>query len=402
MTTPPTSGSFHGGVALLGFAEALAAPEAAFSLMDAGYEVVLFSRRGSRSPLRRVRGLRLVEVAAPEADLPSSLQDLKRVGETVRPAVFMPLDDLAIWLGDRAFADSAIPVAGSVGDHARLALDKRLQLDAAARAGFDVPQTFVVATAEELLDVALDFPVIVKPALAAREEGGRLVRSSFRICGNRRDLEETARNASTGETFLVQHRIEGTGRGIVGLAARGELRVWAAHRRIRMMNPAGSGSSAAASESPDEDLVRRTRLMLREVAWDGLFMVELLEDADGTNWFMELNGRAWGSLALTRRQGLEFAAWAVTQRLDPGFLPRAPRSLPSITCRHLGREILHLLFVLRGPGSPSVTGWPTRRNAVRGVCHVSRDDRWYNWRPGQRRFFVADTLRTVYDQMAGG
>ena len=167
------------------------------------------------------------------------------------------------------------------------------------------------------------------------------------------------------------------------------------------MNPAGSGSSAAASEIPDEDLVRRTRLMLAQVGWDGLFMVELLEDADGTNWFMELNGRAWGSLALTRRQGFEFAAWAVGQTLDRSFLPRAPASPPSITCRHLGREILHLLFVFRGSRVSAVPDWPTRRDAIRGVCQLSRDDRWYNWRTDERGFFVLDTLRTVCDQVAG-
>jgi hypothetical protein len=387
---------------LLGFAEALAAPEAAFSLTDAGYEVVLFSRRGSRTPLRRIRRFRLVEIAAPEVDVVSAVSELERLAETASPAVFMPLDDMSIWLGDRAFADSSIQVAGPVGDRAEFALDKRLQLVAAARAGFNVPETHVVESTQELLEVPLEFPVIVKPAFAARERGGKLVRSSFRVCGNRQDLEATARGLSLcDEAFLIQRRIEGTGRGVVGLADGGELRVYAGHRRIRMMNPIGSGSSAAASELPDEALVRHTQVMLAQVGWDGLFMVELLEDANGTNWFMELNGRAWGSLALSRRQGLEFAAWAVTQKLDRGFVPRAPASLPGVTCRHLGREILHLLFVLRGPGSSAVTNWPTRRDAVRGVCRLSRGDRWYNWRAGERGFFLADTVRTVYDQVAG-
>ena len=199
----------HRPVVLLGFAEALAAPEAAFSLMDAGYEVVLFSRRGARSPLRRVRGVRLEEIAAPEADVASTVRDLERLAETAHAAVVMPLDDMSVWLGNRVFAESAIPVAGPVGNHATFALDKRLQLQAAARAGFDVPETRIVESTGQLLGLDLDFPLIVKPILAAREDGGRLGKSSFRICGSRKDLEETVRRVQLDEGYLVQPRIGG-------------------------------------------------------------------------------------------------------------------------------------------------------------------------------------------------
>ena len=66
---------------------------------------------------------------------------------------------------------------------------------------------------------------------------------------------------------------------------------------------------------------------LTDAAWQGMFMIELLRSGS-TYWFMELNGRAWGSLALSRRLGFEYPAWAVARALDPDAAPpgRAPVS----------------------------------------------------------------------------
>ena len=83
--------------------------------------------------------------------------------------------------------------------------------------------------------------------------------------------------------------------------------------------------------------------MLRDVGWRGIFMIELLRGTDGTPWFMELNGRPWGSMALARRAGLEYPAWAVARRLDPAYRPPALPPAAPRTARHLGRELVHQL-----------------------------------------------------------
>jgi hypothetical protein len=135
--------------------------------------------------------------------------------------------------------------------------------------------------------------------------------------------------------------------------------------------------------------------MLHDARWTGLFMVELIRDRDGRPWFLELNGRAWGSMALARRMGFEYPAWAALQKIDPTFSPVPPPPRDAVTCRHLGREIVHLLGVLRGPGSAALRNGPSRRRAVLDVLQVHRDDRWYNLRPGCRDLFLYDTVHTV-------
>ena len=125
-----------------------------------------------------------------------------------------------------------------------------------------------------------------------------------------------------------------------------------------MMNPAGSGSSCCESEFPSVETQACVERMLESIGWNGLFMIELLRDADGTEWFMELNGRAWGSMALSRAFGLEYPLWAVLDSLDE--LPELPetKGLEVRRARHLGRELVHLLLVLRGRRRRDGMPWP--------------------------------------------
>jgi predicted ATP-grasp superfamily ATP-dependent carboligase len=190
--------------------------------------------------------------------------------------------------------------------------------------------------------------------------------------------------------------VRGTGEGLFGLAVAGEVSHWSAHRRLRMINPQGSGSSACISMTPEPELVDAAARMMRDIRWDGLFMLEFLRDRAGTAWFVELNGRSWGSLALARRLGFEYPAWAVLATLGtpPPTAAIAPSPQP-VVCRHLGREIVHLANVVRGPRSAALDEWPSRWGTVRAVARVRRNERWYNWSARHPAVFVDDTVQTV-------
>jgi predicted ATP-grasp superfamily ATP-dependent carboligase len=383
---------------LIGFADALAAPETAWSLLGSGRPVVAFARRGARPALRRCKGVEIVEIAPPERDAGQALADLLALLRSREHLALMPLDDAAVWLCSAASEEEMVPLVGPSGDTALLALDKRLQLAAAARAGFDVPPTRVVETVDDLL--ALDqLPVQLKPAQPMMDRGGRLVRGGNFVCGDRDELMAAANAWDGAHPLLAQPLLDGVGEGLFGLAGPDGVHAWSAHRRIRMMNPHGSGSSACASAPVEPELAQAAGRMLQDVGWNGMFMVELLRSRDGTPWFMELNGRPWGSMALARRSGLEYPAWALDRRLDPEApLPPAPPA-QARTCRHLGREIVHLLMVMRGPRSDAVEHWPSRWGAARDVLTFRRDDGWYNWNPRNPGLFVADTVGTVLDQL---
>jgi predicted ATP-grasp superfamily ATP-dependent carboligase len=391
------NGSAPTGPILVGFADALAGPEAALSLLGAGLRVAAFTRHGSRPALRRHPAVELHAIPAPEQDASAAVAALAELARRLGAAAVMPLDDASLWLCARAEAELGVPIVGPIGAQAELALDKRRQLELARAAGFSVPETRVCASEAELLAVDR-FPVIVKPALALAEQDGRLVRGSATVCADGAELAVAAAHWTDRSPRLVQPLVRGCGEGLFGLAAGGDVLHWSAHRRLRMVNPQGSGSSACVSTAPDPELAARGARMMRDGGWHGLFMLELLRDRDGVAWFMELNGRTWGSLALARRLGLEYPAWAALDALglaEPPPDAAVARTPEPIVCRHLGREIVHVMSVLRGPRSVALAEWPSRSRTLRDVVAVRRGERWYNWSARHPAMFLDDTVQTV-------
>ena len=134
-------------------------------------------------------------------------------------------------------------------------MNKQLQCDAATVAGFPVPDTqFLKAPTRPEPDAR--FPLVVRPAVAAEERAGRLVTAGpARTCADAGELNRIMEAFDPGCSLMLQPWLQGVGEGVFGLATPEGVVAWSAHRRIRMMNPAGSGSSACVS-IPLDDRVR--------------------------------------------------------------------------------------------------------------------------------------------------
>jgi hypothetical protein len=167
-----------------------------------------------------------------------------------------------------------------------------------------------------------------------------------------------------------------------------------------MMNPQGSGSSACVSQAVLDDLKANAERLTSAAGWQGLFMIELLRDKSGKVWFVELNGRSWGSMALSRRQGFEYPAWTVNLALgeENEAALRVPAESGAV-CRNVGRDFMHLLFVLRGAKSKALTNWPPIWKTIAAVLWLHKGDSYYNWRRDDRRVFFADTYYTIHDNL---
>jgi hypothetical protein len=388
---------------LIGFAEALAAIESAWSLEASGFEVLAFSRRGSRPPLRRSGTVALHELTPPELDAAAAEADLRGLIETARVDAVMPLDDVALRLCQGPCQEAGVTLIGATGRQAEVALDKRLQLDAARAAGLPVPPTAILDGGPVPDDLA--FPLVVRPAAAIAAGGGKLASATgATTCADRAELDRRLASRGEGEALLAQPQLRGTNEGLFGVMTDAGARAWSGHRRLRMMNPAGSGSSACESTVPDPDFCDQVEGMLEAIGWRGLFMVELLRDADGTPWFIELNGRAWGSMALARAGGLEYPAWAARLALGDSLGELlAPRVVAGRRARHLGRELKHVAIVVRGSNSAAVP-WPSRRRTVRDVFTLRRGDRFYNWsgRRADLPLLFDDTVATLRRRRPAG
>ncbi len=378
---------------LIGFADALAAIESCASLQQAGYRVVVFARRGTRPPLRYTSGVEILYVTAPEQDAAACAHQIGDCAKACNADVFLPLDDASVHLAHEA--ELEIPIAGPSQEQIAFVLDKRIQLDIAKQAGLSVPETVVLESATAK-PPTFGFPAVLKPAHAIRLDRDCLTKGEGAYCADAKEWNTARRDADPERPLLAQPFLRGAGEGIFGFAAGSEILAWSAHRRLRMMNPHGSGSSACESAIVDGAQIQPITRFLQAVQWQGLFMIELLRDDNGRAWFVEINGRTWGSMALARRLGFEYPAWAVQFALDPKFRPPiVPAPLAPLRCRHLGRELVHLAMVLRGPQSRAFTRWPSRWRTLTNVLWLRHGESWYNWRRGGVRTFFSDAWQTL-------
>jgi len=393
---------------LVGFAEAMSAPEVVWSLVDAGFRVIAFARKGRASSLRYSRHVVCHEIRAPESDLQAALSDLHALMNSISSQaespqrILFPLDDKAVWLCSKMEPMSGWLLAGPTGICADLALDKNLQVAMAREAGFNVPRTALARTAKDLFDfsAAESYPIILKAADSVPTYQGRVYSCRKWICANRSELERAIGQWGERVPLLAQTFITGVGEGVFGLAAPEGVRAWSGHRRVRMMNPQGSGSSACASQPVPQEIRGQAEALIRNAGWRGLFMIELLRDRSGKIWFVEINGRPWGSMALCRRQGLEYPAWHVELALDERSQAGLSVSSGSgLVCRHAGREFMHVLFVLKGANSNALSQWPSFWKAMGDVLHFHRADGLYNWRRDDPKVFFADFYYTVHDNL---
>ena len=395
---------------LIGFAEALSSPEVAWSLVDSGFKVAAFSRRGRKSALKHSRHVTVFDITAPETDSDAAQADLAAVlsdccaNNGAEKSVLFPLDDVAVWLCAQPRMLSGLPakwvLAGPQPSAVQLALDKSVQVKAASQAGLSVPVTTTAETRDRVLTHVEKFPLILKPAKAIIPEEGYVRKGSNWICANRSELDHALSQWREEYPLLVQPYITGIGAGVFGFAGARGVECWSAHRRLRMMNPHGSGSSACASKAVPEDLKEPIERMILTNGWRGLFMLELLQDSEGKYWFIEFNGRSWGSMALSRRQGLEYPAWNARLALDPNFsIQRSEPRGAEVVCRNLGRELMHLLFVLRGRKSKAIEKWPSFWRSVADVLFVRPRDCFYNFRRDDLRVFFSDCFCTIRGQL---
>ncbi len=403
----PSAACGNRTVVVVAFAEELSALEVVWSLIDDSFEVPGVIRRGMRgmpAALAHSRLVTLREIPPPESevesarrDLVDALDDIRRQGQYARH-VLLPLDDTAVWLSSCAAQEAGWLFAGpGEAEGQALALDKRRQIETARAVGLDVPATVIANSPADLQELPFGFPIILRPAEAIRLDSGRIGKGRNWICNDSDELATAVHGWGCRGAMLVQPYIEGTGEGVFGLMTETGVLGWSAHRRLRMMNPHGSGLSACISRKVEEAEKAPIVAFLRSARWRGMFMVELLRDTGGRLNFVEFNGRAWGSMALARRLGFEYPAWTV--RLALGESTPTAASLPAprvgVVCRNLGRELMHLLFVLRGRRSRAMRRWPSFWASLRDILRPHPGGSFYNWRGNDWRVFASDCYYTI-------
>lgn len=279
--------------------------------------------------------------------LPSALKDadaccqaLQRHIESNDYALVMPMSDPACRIVNRVRPLLQDPTVIALPSFACLdyAFDKEKLLRLCAELEIPIPSTTVVRSLEDLDTLeasALSMPVVVKPATSADIVDNRTLSFSVRRVDTWRALENTVRELVTTVPLLIQEFIPGHGAGVYLLAKDGRVVSMVQQERIHEP-PTGGGSSYRCTVPINPTLAKYARSIVAQTGWTGVAMLEFR--GEGDRWVvMELNGRYWGSLALTIASGLDFPYWQYLQR--QGVTPPTVAARLGCRQRHLGKDL---------------------------------------------------------------
>jgi predicted ATP-grasp superfamily ATP-dependent carboligase len=274
--------------------------------------------------------------------------------------VVLPLTEAAMLalLPERESLGADLPCASA--ESFRRISDKGLLLETAREVGISVPEQRTIAGPAPESWAGLEtmgFPLVLKPSRSVA--GG--MKLSVQHAADATELE-SARRRLPAEAYplLTQRRIVGPGVGIFLLVWNGEMRAVFSHRRLREKPPAGGVSVYRESIAAEPGLVAKSRALLERFDWRGVAMVEYkVDEATGTPYLMEINGRFWGSLQLAVDAGVNFPALLVALARGESP-PKMDRYRTGIRSRWWLGDVDHLLARLRKtdaelalpPGSP--------------------------------------------------
>lgn len=268
--------------------------------------------------------------------------------------VLIPMTDASIiTLVPRCRNRSGLAVPMPDMETMERASDKSVASREAEQMGIPVPRREMVqeptTDLRELLD-SLDFPLVVKTSRSVPTARGGTRRFTVRHASDETELGEALSEfPRSAYPLLVEEHISGSGLGVFLLRWDNEVIAEFAHRRLREKPPSGGVSVLRESITPDPDLLDRSKQLLDRFEWQGVAMIEYrVEAGTGTPYFMEINGRFWGSLQLAVDGGVDFPALLLEAVTDP----ETPRSRPTgyesgVKCRWFWGDVDHLLLVLR-------------------------------------------------------
>jgi predicted ATP-grasp superfamily ATP-dependent carboligase len=275
---------------------------------------------------------------------------LARITAEVRADVVIPVSEASLLavLPQRERIHGLLPFPES--DAFRDICDKSLVLDAASRHGIAVPLQSMLQAAAELDRHLPDlrFPLVIKPSRSVVGTGGDRAKTSVLYASDVAQLRAAlASLPAAAFPVMLQERVEGPGFAISLLVWDGEVRAAFAHRRIREKPPSGGVSVLREGMPLDADLLARSTALLADFNWRGVAMVEYkLQQATGTPYLMEINGRLWGSLQLAIDAGVDFPLLLVQSALG-GSVPPVMRYDESTRTRWEWGDVDHLLAMMR-------------------------------------------------------
>lgn len=212
-------------------------------------------------------------------------------------------------------------------------IDKLELTMAAANSGIDVPST-TPASPAALAATAL--PVVVKARLHWTPGATGEPRHPVAVCATRDEAtSRVAEIEAEGGEAILQAPVDGTLMALTLLVDRDGVVRARSQQVADVVSPHWRTSARARTVVVDEDLASRAMALLGELGWFGLANLQFLRPPGGRPHLIDLNGRFYGSLALTSAAGLDLPAWWAALAVEPSEtgVVRCPAAAAPVTAR---------------------------------------------------------------------
>ena len=356
------------GRVLVTDAETRSVVAAVRGLADAGFEVAAAAMRPGPAAAQWSRSVseRLV-LPDPLNAADAFLAALERVVRDGGFAALIPGNDASLLTvsGGRAAIEPHVRLGLPDHEQVRRCLDKSELAAAAGRHGLAPPPSIICRDAAEALAAAreLDFPVLAKPVSSIVECSTPPRRLGSVLARDADEIEDAL--AGYGGSMIVQRRVEGEVVSFGGVLAGGRLLGEAFSRYRRTWHAEAGNVCHSRTEDAPASLRGRVIALLEDLGWEGLFELELIETAEGPDWYaIDMNPRPYGSMALAIGAGANLPAIWCEHLL--GEYPEEVKARPGVAYRWTDADLRYGLSRLQA-GHPAAALDVLR--VRRGVVH---------------------------------
>jgi protein-tyrosine-phosphatase len=285
-----------------------------------------------------------------------------------------------------------------LGDQAfEIAFSKIKSAGLADRLGIPQPKTAVLRAGDDCESISeFSLPVVIKPPSSFTSDDLASKRGVVR-CRTKEQLSREFSKLQEWGGAIVQENFLGTGVGVELLAQDGKVLV--AFQHVRVHEPLeGGGSSYRRSAHLNPELLAASKLMMRELDYTGVAMVEFKFNFDTGQWvFIEINGRFWGSLPLAIAAGVDFPLY-LYELLVHGRREFSQRYRVPVFCRNISSDQRWLRSNLSADKSdPLLATRPLLSVAMEPLNLLLLRERWDTLTIDDPAPGLADAARIVQD-----
>jgi len=233
--------------------------------------------------------------------------------ESLKGWIIFPTNDETVYILSkyRTQLEKYYRITTPSWDVVKFAYDKKLTYRLAQESGIDIPKTFYPRNLNELHQLNLQFPIIIKPSI--KDHFYSKTRLKAIQVNNKRELTEVFKKTLSiidGSEIMIQDLIPGGPEylfSFCSLFRGGEVLAKITARRARQ-HPMDFGHASTFVETVNiPELEEIGKKFLKIINYYGLSEIEFMEDPrDGKYKLLEVNARTWGWHTLAIRAGVDF------------------------------------------------------------------------------------------------